>query len=142
MTLINPLFDRTAFLPIQDRVTGLRRGALRYTDGQPPPVDGCRWCALPGAGHGQGRWVDSRGWHQWAPPTEAQRVARKAARTAASTPAPLKVVTAPAGVGGRRPVCDAMNHDSRGHETFCQEDPDDGHPVHDDGNGTTWDRED
>ncbi|MFD5491593.1 hypothetical protein ACFWH4_01295 [Streptomyces sp. NPDC127091] len=39
------------------------------------------------------------------------------------------------------PVCDEMNHDSRGSEVFCQLDP--GHDEdHDDDNGTTWERED
>ncbi|MFJ3984412.1 hypothetical protein [Streptomyces fungicidicus] len=40
------------------------------------------------------------------------------------------------------PVCDEMNHDSRGSEVFCQLDPGDGHEWHDDDNGTTWERED
>ncbi|MGW1950112.1 hypothetical protein ACWCRC_38135 [Streptomyces sp. NPDC001940] len=39
------------------------------------------------------------------------------------------------------PVCDEMNHNSVGYEVFCQEDP--GHDNdHDDGYGTTWERED
>jgi hypothetical protein len=38
------------------------------------------------------------------------------------------------------PVCDEMNHNSVGHEIFCQLDP--GHDEdHDDDNGTTWPRE-
>lgn len=135
MTLASPVFDQTAPLPITDPATCLRRSGIRHPDGRPPIVDGCRWCGVAYFGHGQGRWVASRGWHQWEVPTEAQRAARRTARQPVEAPA---AVTA----GARRRVCDEMNHDGRGRETFCQEDPDDGHPVHDDGDGTTWDRED
>jgi hypothetical protein len=133
MTLANPAFTRIEPLPVLDRVTGLRRSGIRHPDGQPPIVTGCRWCGLPQPAHGS-RWVQSQGWHTWAAPTAAQQAARLTARGARTT--------RPAAAVRRRPVCDEMNHDSRGHETFCQEDPDDDHPVHDDGNGTTWARED
>lgn len=39
------------------------------------------------------------------------------------------------------PVCDEMNHDAIGRETFCQLDPDHD-DDHDDDRGTTWERED
>lgn len=46
--------------------------------------------------------------------------------------------TTPARTG---PVCDEMNHNSIGYEVFCQLEPGH-HEDHDDGDGTTWERED
>ncbi|GLX54467.1 hypothetical protein Shyhy01_74160 [Streptomyces hygroscopicus subsp. hygroscopicus] len=39
------------------------------------------------------------------------------------------------------PVCDEMNHNSVGREVFCELEPDH-EEDHDDGDGTTWPRED
>lgn len=137
-----------------DRGTGLRRGPVRFPDGSPPPPHGCRWCGRPTWKHGLNE--------EWTRPTPAQVVARMKARRAARAEARRLARTLAAFDRGadlvgpcerrrrkranaaapRPQVCDEMNHDGRGNETFCQEDPYDRHPVHDDGHGTTWDRED
>lgn len=44
-----------------------------------PNPDGCRWCGDDHGHHGYQR-VQSRGLHQWEPPTTAQRAARMRAR--------------------------------------------------------------
>lgn len=154
---------------ITDRATSLRHSRVRFPQGSPPPY-GCRWCGRPADGHGVTDWIASVGFHSWTRPTTAQTFARMKARrsdraearrlapvlTAFERGADLvgpaerrrrralaaAAAQAPVLAGSRRRVCDEMNHNSVGRETFCQEDPDDGHPVHDDGDGTTWDRED
>lgn len=47
-----------------------------------PPVNGCRWCGVGEPVHGR-RWAKSKGWHPFALPTDAQRLARWRARRAA-----------------------------------------------------------
>lgn len=139
---------------------GLRHGPIRFPDGSPPPPHGCRWCGRPTWMHGMGE--------EWTRPTPAQTIARMQARrkARAETRRLARVLTSfdlgslfvgpcerrrrrraelaqtPPPAPPRPVVCDEMNHDGRGHETFCQEDRDDGHETHDDGHGTTWDRED
>lgn len=44
--------------------------------------DGCRWCGDARGHHGR-RWADGIGMHQWAKPTDRQRLARMQARRAA-----------------------------------------------------------
>lgn len=134
-------------LLLVDAGSRLRHGPVRFPDGSPPPPHGCRWCGRPTYRHGARDWISSVGTHGWTRPTPAQTLARMKARRAVRAEArrvARLLATAPAAVpvGGRRRVCDEMNHDGRGRETFCQEDPDDSHAVHDDGHGTTWDRED
>lgn len=73
-------------LPLTDPATGLRRGAIRHPNGNPPQVLGCRWC---GEFHvGTVGWTRAADWHQWTPPTEAQAAARRAARGIAAEPVP------------------------------------------------------
>ena len=114
-------------LPLIDRRTGLRRTAIRYPDGMPPQVDGCRWCGDPLWQHLTRRWAASQGMHVWTEPTNAQVAARRAARAAAVS---------------RRPWlawCGAMSHNSVGTEVFCEVvNPDHAGEDHDDGDGTTW----
>lgn len=43
--------------------------------GTASPVNGCRWCGEPDLFHVLS-WVASKGWHNWHPPTDAQRMAR------------------------------------------------------------------
>lgn len=62
-----------------DPKTGLRRGPIRYPDGQPPVPSGCRWCGIEERHHAQ-RWSDAAEWHTWAAPTDAQILARMLAR--------------------------------------------------------------
>lgn len=118
-------------LPIKDPATGLHRSNIRYPDGRPPIVDGCRWCGGAWFGHGQGPWMGSHGFHQWEAPTEAQRAARRTACL------PVLPVEAPA-----RARCDAMNHNSVGGEVFCEIEDPDHEEDHDAGDGVTWERED
>jgi len=70
-------------LLLRDPATGLRRGPIRYPDGNPPAPGGCRWCgAAPSQHYGQ-TWAASAGWHTWEQPTAAQTLARMRARRAA-----------------------------------------------------------
>lgn len=69
-------------LPTTDPKTGMRRGGIRWSNGNPPTPNGCRWCGAPERGH-CGRWTNGAGWHQWTPPTAAQRITRMRARRAA-----------------------------------------------------------
>lgn len=70
-------------LPLVDIATGLRRSAIRYPDGQPPAVHGCRWCGVAPGRHGLDGWALSAGWHRWTQPTPAQISARMNAQDAA-----------------------------------------------------------
>lgn len=45
---------------------------------------GCQHCGIPEREHAQ-RWKPPVGWHRWAPPTDAQTLARMTARRAART---------------------------------------------------------
>ncbi|XVV35035.1 hypothetical protein ACQPXT_13705 [Streptomyces sp. CA-100214] len=67
-------------LVTRDLVTGLRRGPIRFPDGQPPPPHGCRWCGRPQYRHGNRDWIASAGPHRWTRPTPAQTLARMRAR--------------------------------------------------------------
>ncbi|MFF6903459.1 hypothetical protein [Streptomyces hydrogenans] len=78
-------------LLIRDPATGLRRGPIRYRDGQPPIPSGCRWCGVGHYGHAQ-RWKPGAGWHTWEQPTDAQILARMRARRSAP-PALLHATT-------------------------------------------------
>lgn len=49
--------------------------------------DACRWCSVPRREH-VSLWKPPVGWHQWAEPTDAQRLERMKARRAARQPAP------------------------------------------------------
>lgn len=69
-------------LVTRDPITGLRRGPVRFPDGQPPTPSGCRWCGTPQESHGWG-WIASAGLHGWEPPTDSQILARMHARAAA-----------------------------------------------------------
>lgn len=60
-------------LVTRDADTGLRRGPVRWPDGNPPPPFGCRRC-----GHDQPR--HGAGVHRWERPTNAQVLARMHAR--------------------------------------------------------------
>ncbi|MEU0275952.1 hypothetical protein [Streptomyces sp. NPDC006307] len=71
----------------RDEATGLRRGFIRYPDGSPPELDGCRWCGTPHETHGL-RWSDAASWHQWARPTHAQVEARARAHIVHGIPRP------------------------------------------------------
>jgi hypothetical protein len=72
----------TTSLVTRDPVTGLRYTPTHWTNtGEIPTPDGCRWCGIPQYGHLR-RYRDSVGWHQWAQPTVAQRLARMKARRA------------------------------------------------------------
>ncbi|WP_328638438.1 hypothetical protein [Streptomyces canus] len=116
-------------LPITDPATGMRRGAIRHPNGQPPEVLGCRWC---GEFHvGAKAWALSADWHQWTAPTEAQVEARRAARGIAYQPDPA---------GPTR--CEAMTHNAVGSERYCQNEDPDHREDHNDGEGTTWPVED
>lgn len=44
-----------------------------------PAPNACRWCAAPPDEHGDAH-SDEVGWHQWTPPTDAQRLDRMLAR--------------------------------------------------------------
>lgn len=67
----------------RDPRTGLRCTPTYWTQaGKTPPPDGCRWCGHDKLGHAQ-LWKPSIGWHKWAQPTSAQRLARMKARRAA-----------------------------------------------------------
>lgn len=145
-----------------DRATGLSHSQVRFPPDSPPSPYGCRWCGRPAGQHGVVDWVASVGFHSWTRPTPTQAVARMQARRRARAkarrvarlhvdferahrmvgPCERRRLRRANAVAPRPRVCDEMNHDGRGHETFCQEDPHDRHPVHDDGHGTTWDRED
>ncbi|MFF1834164.1 hypothetical protein ACFVXE_08155 [Streptomyces sp. NPDC058231] len=59
-----------------DPDTGLRRGPVRFPDGNPPPPFGCRKCGME-AGH---HYADV---HRWERPTDAQILARMKARRVA-----------------------------------------------------------
>lgn len=50
-----------------------------------PDPDGCRYCHASERGHYR-RWTDGHGWHQWAPPSNATRLARMRARREATQP--------------------------------------------------------
>ncbi|RCG27234.1 hypothetical protein DQ384_26310 [Sphaerisporangium album] len=64
-------------LTIIDWKTGLRRSAIRWQDGDPPPVGGCRWCGYHRDDHDLA-WLGScRGFEE---PTLKQRQARTRAR--------------------------------------------------------------
>ncbi|MFD3516278.1 hypothetical protein [Streptomyces sp. NPDC058657] len=63
-------------LPFKGRVTGMRRGHIRFPFGTVPAPFGCRWC-----GHGTARshgraYIPSKGIHGWEQPTPAQILAR------------------------------------------------------------------
>ncbi|MFJ3249155.1 hypothetical protein [Streptomyces sp. NPDC086782] len=116
-----------------DPATGLRRSAIRFPDGEPPLLDGCRWCGAPYWGHISERWAASRGRHKWEAPTEAQVAARRAARAA------LPVVPEETPTSTR---CEAMNHNSVGTEVWCEIEDPDHDEDHDAGDGITWPRED
>ena len=114
-------------LPLTDPATGMRRGAIRHPNGQPPAVLGCRWC---GEFHvGATGWALSVDWHQWTAPTEAQVEARRAALGIAEEPVPAET---------ERTVCDAMTHNSVGSERFCAIEDRLHTEDHDDGDGYTW----
>jgi hypothetical protein len=43
--------------------------------------NGCAWCGLSQRDHQAGqRWKPPIGWHDWTPPSDAQRLARMKAR--------------------------------------------------------------
>ncbi|MFC6081072.1 hypothetical protein [Sphaerisporangium aureirubrum] len=66
-------------LPLMDEKTGLRHGPIRWPDGKPPPISGCRWCgATPGDIPPDG--VECQAYE---PPTETQRIARTKAHARA-----------------------------------------------------------
>ncbi|MER6976028.1 hypothetical protein [Streptomyces carpinensis] len=69
-------------LVTRDPVTGLRRGPIRFRDGNPPVPSGCRWCGLPESTHGRA-YIASAGMHTWERPTVAQVLARMRARAKA-----------------------------------------------------------
>lgn len=74
-------------LVTRDPATGLRRGPIRYPDGQPPTPFGCRWCGTHRHHHGRS-WSPARGMHAWERPTDAQILARMQARRAARANSP------------------------------------------------------
>lgn len=129
-------------LVTRDLVTGMRRGPIRWPDGNPPAPFGCRRCGYPAAVHGPGT-------HPWERPTNAQvkarmKARREARRTArAQTAAEIQRLARGYEWFGRSfkdipPVdCDEMNHNSIGAEAFCTlEYRHDG--LCDDGAGFTW----
>lgn len=59
-----------------DAATGMRHNPIRYPDGAPKPLDGCRWCGLALADHNEPQWVASKKWHIWHKPTVRQIRAR------------------------------------------------------------------
>ncbi|MGC4947778.1 hypothetical protein ACLQ2N_16475 [Streptomyces sp. DT224] len=62
----------------RDPATGLRRGPIRWPDGEPPSTYGCRWCGHDAIDHQD---ID----HNWEWPTVAQMHARTKARQKAGT---------------------------------------------------------
>lgn len=83
-----------ASLVTRDPATGLRCTPTFWTQtGTIPTPDGCRWCGHERRSHGQ-LWKPSVGFHKWAEPTDAQRLARmkarRAARIAAKQPKPIR----------------------------------------------------
>jgi hypothetical protein len=71
-------------LATTDPASGMRRGGIRWPNGNPPNPDGCRWCGVAEREH-CGRWTNGAGWHQWTQPTSTQRLARMRARRAKAT---------------------------------------------------------
>ncbi|MFG1873355.1 hypothetical protein ACGFIV_00780 [Sphaerisporangium sp. NPDC049003] len=72
-------------LLVIDERTGLRRSAIRWPDGNPPPVGGCRWCGFTWEVHqpdGVGDRVPAGRCPGFDSPTSAQRRARAAAHAA------------------------------------------------------------
>ncbi|MFD5788642.1 hypothetical protein ACFWH1_18715 [Streptomyces sp. NPDC127037] len=57
----------------RDPATGMRRGPIRWPDGDPPTIDGCRWCGHDSFEHQD---IDD---HDWELPTAAQMDARSKA---------------------------------------------------------------
>jgi hypothetical protein len=69
-------------LTATDPTTGLNYEPNHWTrTGEIPDPDGCRWCGIAQYGHCR-RFRASVGWHTWAEPTDAQRLARMKARRA------------------------------------------------------------
>jgi len=66
-------------LVTRDPATGLRRGPVRFPDGNPPPPNGCRWCGIEQRHHGR-QQIASAGLHAWERPTNTQLLARMKAR--------------------------------------------------------------
>lgn len=63
----------------RDPATGMLHGHIRWPHGTAPTPSGCRWCGYAEYGHAQ-MWLPGRGFHRWAPPTQAQILARMRAR--------------------------------------------------------------
>ncbi|MFC8723684.1 hypothetical protein [Streptomyces bacillaris] len=73
---------------------GLRHGPIRFPDGKPPEPWGCRWCGTPRRQH-HARPSAAVGWHVWAEPTQAQRLARLRARAKARRTTPCSEISLP-----------------------------------------------
>lgn len=64
-----------------DANTGMRRGGIRWPNGNPPTPNGCRWCGVVEREHAR-RWTNGAHWHMWTAPTDVQRLTRMRARAA------------------------------------------------------------
>ncbi|MDI9836225.1 hypothetical protein [Streptomyces sp. KAU_LT] len=154
------------------RDCGLQHGNVRHPDGTPPPPFGCRWCGIHPAEHRARRTAAAglHTWErptdaQILARMRARRVARVEARHVAAALVEFERAAGLVGPAERRrreraehrrliegPVaawwppaptrCDAMNHNSRGDERFCEIEDPHHEGDHDAGDGFTWERED
>lgn len=67
-----------------DSDLGVRHSVVRWPDGSPPPVHGCRWCGFGPIQHAVIFPLARISGHSYTPPTLAQRHARYISATCAS----------------------------------------------------------